>query len=354
MANGAVVFTKLAVQAEYAGAGTAWTSATAAYGTAAFSASGGRRVQVTPVGVLDLGRTFDTGADRSIGVRNPLLASRVTQTAENPTINIDAPAVTTDELAVWTAMIQAPSAGGTPVGTAAPYTWTTAVGMTSSATAPVSLQAIVGDGNQSWWVRGILPQSFSIGASSDGVTQVSLSCFAKSAGTCVASTESLPTTPQRLMPGRLWTASYGTAFLSAGTAGGTSFSTLFDWKLDISSGITPINAQAGSLQLADFNQFGGPIAGSLNITIASNPAAISVLYASLGSKTFWRFHWEDAVTPNKHEADVLVCAVPTKIDVINGDKDGLTTYQVALELAYDETSAQSVTLQVKNSLALLP
>jgi hypothetical protein len=353
VANGAVVFTKLAVQAEYAGAGTAWTSATAAYGTAAFSASGGRRVQVTPVGVLDLGRTFDTGADRSIGVRNPLLASRVTQTSENPTINIDAPAVTTDELAVWTSMIQAPSTGGTPAGTAAPYTWTTAVGMTSAAVAPVSYQAIVGDGNQSWWVRGILPQSFSIGASSDGVTQVSLSCFAKSAGTCVASTESLPATTQRLMPGRLWTAAYGTAFLSAGTAGGTTFSTLFDWKLDISSGITPINAQAGSLQLTDFNQFGGPIAGALNITIASNPAAISVLYASLGSKTFWRFHWEDTQAV-AHSADVLVCAVPTKIDVINGDKDGLTTYQVSLDLAYDETSSQSVTLQVKNSLALLP
>jgi hypothetical protein len=155
------------------------------------------------------------------------------------------------------------------------------------------------------------------------------------------------------MPGRLWTAAYGTAFLSAGTAGGTTFSTLFDWKLDISSGITPINAQSGSLQLTDFNQFGGPIAGALNITIASNPAAISVLYASLGAKTFWRFHWEDTQAVS-HSADVLVCAVPTKIDVINGDKDGLTTYQVSLELAYDETSSQSVTLQVKNSLALLP
>tara|TARA_R110000868_G_scaffold22336_5_gene91515 strand:- start:1259 stop:2020 length:762 start_codon:yes stop_codon:yes gene_type:complete len=243
--------------------------------------------------------------------------------------------------------------GGTPTGTAAPYTWNIPIGMTSAATAPKSYAAILTDGNQGFLVNGILPTSLTLSADASGLTSASVSAFAKTATkTSFTTGESLPT-DARGLAGRLWQASYGTAFLSAGTAGGTAFTHLFDWNLELNSGFMPINAQAGALNLSDYSQFGGPFSGSLSLTVASNATAVAQLFDKLGTKTFWRLHWEDAGNP-AHSADILVCAVPTSVEVISGDADGVVTYAAELALAYDETSTSSVTLQVKNNMAVLP
>ncbi len=117
--------------------------------------------------------------------------------------------------------------------------------------------------------------------------------------------------------------------------------------------MAPINAQAGSLSLSDFNQFASAFGGTLSLTVASNPTAVAQLFDKLGSKTFWRLHWEDAGSPS-HSADILVCAVPTSVEVMGGDAEGIVTYAAELTLAYDETSESSVTLQVKNGLSALP
>lgn len=339
MANGTVLFSKVVVKSE-----SSYGS-----GTASNFASGGRRMTVTPTGVIALGREFDLGDDRTVGLRNPVIASRVTQMTENPELTLEAPAVTTDDLAVWFSMVQ----GGTASGTAAPYTWANAIGMTSSATAPQSYEAIATDGNQSYHVNGILPTTVGMSAEASGLTTLTMSAFGKTVSkTSQATAESLPT-DARSLAGRLWRASYGTAFLSAGTAGGTAFSHLFDWSLELNTGHAPINAQAGALTLADYNQFGGPFGGTLSMTVASNPTAVAQLYDKLGTKTFWRLHWEDTASP-AHAADILVCAVPTSVEVLAGDTDGVVNYAVELALAYDETSSSSVTLQVKNGLATLP
>lgn len=342
MANGTLLFSKLVMKKETTYAGGADTD----------FASGGRRMTVTPSGAINLGLTYDTGEDRTVGLRTPVVASRVVETAENPEVTIDAPAVTTDDLAVWLAMVEK-TAGGTATGTAAPYTWSRAIGMDSSTNAPQSYAAIVADGNQSYYVKGILPTTVTIGAEASGLTTLSMSAFAKSvAKTSQATAESLPT-DARGLAGRLWSASYGTAFLSAGTAGGTAFTHLFDWSLEVNTGIAPINAQAGALTLADYNQFAGAFGGTLSLTVASNPAAVSQLYDKLGSKTFWRLHWQDSQA-TQHSADLLVCAVPTSVEVISGDNEGVVTYAVELALAYDETSSGVLTYQVKNNLNTLP
>jgi hypothetical protein len=321
-------------------------------GTATFGASGGRRMTITPTGAISLGREYDTGADRTIAIRNPIAASRVVQLSENPEITLDAPAATTDDLSLYFTMLQNTS-GGTPSGTAAPYTWALPIGMTSSATAPKSYTAVVGDGNQNYLVSGILPNTVTISADSSGLTSVSVSAFAKTvAKTSFTTGESLPS-DARALPGRLWTASYGTAMLTAGTSGGTAFTHLYDWSLEIQSGMAPINAQAGSLSLSDYNQFAAPFGGTLSLTVASNDKAVTQLFDKLGSKTFWRLHWEDAGSPS-HSADILVCAVPTSVEVIGGDSDGIVTYAAELAIAYDETSQSSLTLQVKNNLSVLP
>lgn len=339
MANGTVLFSKVVVKGE-----SSYGS-----GAAADFASGGRRLTVTPTGVINLGREYDLGDDRSVGLRNPVIASRITQLSENPELSFEAPAVTTDDLAVWFSMVQ----GGTASGTAAPYTWAKAIGMDSSATAPKSFEAIVGDGNQNYFINGILPTTIGMSAEASGLTSLTMSAFGKTVTkTAQATSESLPT-DARALAGRLWSASYGTAFLSAGTSGGTAFTHLYDWSLELNTGMGPINSQAGALTLADYNQFAGPFGGTLSLTVSSNDKAVAQLFDKLGTKSFWRLHWEDSASP-AHSADILVCAVPTSVEILSGDSDGIVTYAAELTIAYDETSSSSVTLQVKNGLATLP
>ena len=204
MPNGNMMFSKAVVVGE---------SSYGAGGTATFGASGGRRLTVNPLGTLNLGLEYDTGADRSVALRNPVVASRVVEIAENPELTLEAPAATTDDLAIYYTMLQNVSAAGTPAGTAAPYTWAIPVGMTSSALAPKSYAAILGDGNQNYLVNGILPTSLTMSAEAGGLTSVSVSAFAKSvAKTSFSTGESLPS-GARALPGRLWTASYGTCLL---------------------------------------------------------------------------------------------------------------------------------------------
>ena len=311
-------------------------------------------MNVTPTGVVSLGREFDTGADRTIGIRNPLIASRVVQLSENPEVTIDAPAVTTDDLAVWLSSVQKTNAGGTPTGTAAPYTWAMPIGLSvGSAIAPKSVEAIVLDNNQGYHISGILPTSVSLSADNSGLTSLSVSAFAKAVTKTSQATADAVDVTGRSMPGRLWQLSYGTAFLTAGTSGGTAFTHLMDWSMELQTGMAPINAQAGAITAADYNQFAGPVGGTLSLTVASNDLAVAQLFDKLGTKSYWRLHWEDAGSP-KHEVDILVCAVPTQVEIMAGDADGLITYSAELMLATDDNGTASVTLQVKNSLSVLP
>lgn len=343
MTNGTLLFGKVVAKAE----GTAYAPNTV--GTAL--ATGARRMTVAPTGVITLGREFDTGADRTLGIRTPVIGNRVTQTAENPEFSLDAPAVTTDDLAIYFATIEK-TTGGTPAGSAAPYTWNRAIGMSSTTNAPASLHAIVADGNQSYYVNGILPTSITIGAEASGLTTLSGSFFGKSVTkTSVTPDDTLPTNANAL-PGRLWQLSYGTAFLSAGTSGGSAYAHLFSWSLEITSGFAPINALAGALTLADFNQFGGAFGGTLTYTVASNATAVAELLDKLGSQTFWRLHWQNS--GNTESVDILLSAVPTSVTPIGGEQDGITTYEVELTLAFDATSGKVLEYQVKNGLSALP
>jgi hypothetical protein len=259
--------------------------------------------------------------------------------------------VTTDDLAIWLGAIEK-TAGGTPTGTAAPYTWTRAIGMSSTTNAPASLHAIVADGNQSYYVNGILPTSITIGAEASGLTTLSGSFFAKSvAKTSVAPDDALPSSANALA-GRLWQLSYGTAALSAGTSGGTAFTHLYSWSLELTTGFAPINAQGGSLALADYNQFGAPFGGTLTATVASNATSVAQLFDKLGSQTWWRLHWQNA--GNTESADLLISAVPTSVQPISGDQDGITVYEVELTLAYEATGGKVFEYQVKNALSVLP
>ena len=70
-----------------------------------------------------------------------VIGTRITQLSENPELTIEAPAVTTDDLAIWLAMVEK-TAGGTATGTATPYTWSRVIGLDATTNAPLSGEAL--------------------------------------------------------------------------------------------------------------------------------------------------------------------------------------------------------------------
>jgi hypothetical protein len=340
MATGTNTFSKLVVK----------TEGTYAAGTAGAFSSGGRRMVVAPTGIISLGVEHDTGADRTIGIRNPILAQRVTKVSESPEITMSVPALNSHDLAVYLSTIQEVA----PTGAGPDYDWTWDFDMTSAAPAPKSLQAIVTDGNQSFHVKGILPTSLEISAEAGGITTASFSGFAKTvAKTSQATAEAVPSAGAGLA-GRLWTPSYANTWNDLTSA--SSFEHLFDWTLSIEPGMAPLNAQAGAYTLSDYSQFAGPFAGTLSMTVASNAETVAQLYDKLGKPVFWNLIWSQTPAGSSVEHNVVIrmCAVPTSVQPIAADTDGIVTYAVEAALAYDEVSGNSLTIQVINELPSLP
>jgi hypothetical protein len=340
MATGTNTFTKIVVKGE----------GTYAAGTAGNFSSGGRRLVVAPTGVINRGVEHDTGSDRTIGVRNPILAQRVTKLSENPEISLSVPALNTHDLVVYLSAIQEVS----PTGAGPDYDWTFDFDMTTGAPAPKSLQAIVTDGNQSFHVKGILPTSLELSAEAAGITTATFSGFAKAvAKTSQATAEGIPTSGASVA-GRLWTPSYAASW--SGLTSATPFEHLFDWTLTIEPGMAPLNAQAGAYTLSDYSQFAGPFAGTLSMTVASNAEAVAELYDKLGQPVFWNLVWSQtpAGSAVEHAVVIRMCAVPTSVQPIAADTDGIVTYAVEAALAYDEDSDNCLTIQVINELPALP
>ena len=340
MATGTNTFTKIIVKGE----------GTYAAGTAGNFSSGGRRLVVAPTGVINRGVEHVTGADRTIGVRNPILAQRVTKLSENPEISLSVPALNTHDLVVYLSSIQEVS----PTGAGPDYDWTFDFDMTTGAPAPKSLQALVSDGNQSFHVKGILPTSLELSAEAAGITTASFSAFAKAvAKTSQATSEGIPSAGASVA-GRLWTPSYADSWANLTSA--SSFEHLFDWTLSIEPGMAPLNAQAGAYTLSDYSQFAGPFAGTLSMTVASNAEAVTQLYDRLGQPVFWNLVWSQtpAGSSVEHAVVIRMCAVPTSVQPIAADTDGIVTYSIEAALAYDEVSDNCLTIQVINELPALP
>jgi hypothetical protein len=335
---GSTLFSKIVVQTE------------PSYGTGdAVNVAGyGRRLLVSPTGVINFGETYDIGEDRTVGLRTPVISGRVTLTETAPEVTLDAPALPTDELPIYLSAIEEITPVDNEDGS---WTWLFAPGQDETATAPASLHAIVTDGNQGWHAKGILPTSLTLSAESGGLTSLGFSGFAKTV-TTTASVPSvgLPSVTPRSIAGRVWTAYTDTDFP---TTGGTAFTHLYDWSLELSSGLAPIFSQVGATTNAGYNQFGGPFGGTLSLTVASNAAAIDELVSKRGQTIYFRLHWADAGSP-AHSADIRLAAIVKSVEPISGDVDGLTTYAIEATLAYDTTAEKVIEIEVVNQLSSLP
>jgi hypothetical protein len=329
---GNVLFSKL----------VAFKEATA--GTTPTLTSGGRKMLVTPTGVITNGTTIELGAERSVALRNPLISTTATIVSVEPTLSATVPAVSIGELPIWLSMTRT----DTPSGTAAPYEWDYDYSMTA-ANSPTSYSLVATDGIQQYVANYCLAESITIAADRSGLTNLSANLFAqridKNSATLADGT---PTSP--FMAGRLWNAyQHGTAF--PGTADGTAYEFLLDFSLEFSSGILRQSYLAGTTSFSTHAE-SGPFTGTLTMTVSSTSSAVSTWYDAYqaGTPRGVRLSWSNGT----YSAHILAMIVPTEVQQMAGAEDGLTTMAVTGTLVYDPTSAKSLRIVVNSDLSALP
>jgi len=156
---GNVIFSKLVAFAE------------ATPGTVPTLTSGGRKLLVSPTGVLSAGTTLDLGPERSVALRNPLLSNTATLVSVEPTISASVPAVSIGELPIWLSMTKTVTPG-----TASPYAWDYNYSMTT-ANNPKTYSLVATDGQQQYVVDYCLAESITIAADRSGLTNLSANLF---------------------------------------------------------------------------------------------------------------------------------------------------------------------------------
>lgn len=313
-------------------------------GTTPTLTSGGRKLLVTPTGVITNGTTIELGAERSVALRNPLIATTGTIVSVEPTLSATVPAVSVGELPLWLSMTRT----DTPSGTAAPYEWDYDYSMTA-ANSPTSYSLVATDGIQQYVANYCLAESITIAADRSGLTNLSANLFAQTITKNSATlADGTPTSP--FMAGRLWNAyQHGTAF--PGTADGTAYEYLLDFSLEFNAGILRQAYLAGTTSFSTHAE-SGPFTGSLTMTVSSTSSAVSAWYDAYQSATprGVRLSWSNGT----YSAHILAMIVPTEVQQMAGAEDGLTTMAVTGTLVYDATTAKSLRIVVNSDLAALP
>jgi hypothetical protein len=313
-------------------------------GTTPTLTSGGRKLLVTPTGVITNGTTIELGAERSVALRNPLIATTGTIVSVEPTLSATVPAISVGELPIWLSMTRT----DTPSGTAAPYEWDYDYSMTA-ANSPTSYSLVATDGVQQYVANYCLAESITIAADRSGLTNLSANLFAQTIAKSSATlADGTPTSP--FMAGRLWNAyQHGTAF--PGTADGTAYEYLLDFSLEFNAGILRQAYLAGTTSFSTHAE-SGPFTGSLTMTVSSTSSAVSAWYDAYQSATprGVRLSWSNGT----YSAHILAMIVPTEVQQMAGAEDGLTTMAVTGTLVYDATSAKSLRIVVNSDLAALP
>jgi hypothetical protein len=236
-------------------------------GTIPTLTSGGRKLLVTPTGVITDGVTIELGTERSVALRNPLIGSTGTITAIEPTLSATVPAVSIGELPIWLSMTKT----DTVAGTAAPYEWDYDYSMTA-ANNPTSYTLVATDGIQQYAVNYCLAESITIAADRNGLTNLSANLFAQNVAKNSATlAEGTPTSP--FLSGRLWNAyQHGSSF--PGTADGTAYTYLLDFSLEFNAGITRQSYLAGTTTFSTHAE-SAPFSGTLTMTVSSTASAVS-------------------------------------------------------------------------------
>jgi hypothetical protein len=336
--SGNILFSNLVGKAE----GTAGTSPT--------FASGGRKFLVEPTGLISLNQEWDLGAERSLALRNPIVAGQSTLISKEPELSVSVPAVSIDELSIWLGMATQASVAGT----AAPYAWTYDWAMGTAQNNPtsysfISMDALGGTaaGGNAYLLNYCLPTSISISADRSGLTSLTANLFAQDVAASTAVPAAATAVPSsKFLSGRLWQVATGTA-LNTGTF--TSYNYALDFGLTLNTGITRQAYLAGTTVFSTHAE-SAPFGGELTMTVQSNKAANDSWFSALGSQKFVRLSWTDGT----YSATIYTSIIVSEVQPIAGNEDGLTTMSITGTLAYDSVSAKTIQVVINNSIAALP
>jgi hypothetical protein len=334
--SGNILFSSLIGRAE----GTAGTSPS--FGTA------GRKFLVEPTGVITLGKTWELGAERSVSLRNPIVATTATLVSNEPELSVSVPAISVGELPIWLSMM-----GSATVTAGTPNRWDFNPTMGTGSNGPTSFSFISADavggtaaGGNAYLLNYCLPTEITISADRSSLTSLSANLFAQdvAATTAVpAASTVVPTSP--FMSGRLWNVSLGTALGTASTF--TAYNYVLDFNLTINTGIQRQAYLAGTSTMVTHAE-SGAFGGEITLTIQSNKAANDAFV--LGTQEFIKLSWTDGT----YGVDIYASFITSDIQPIAGSEDGLTTMTLTGTLAYDPVSAGTIRIVVRSDTAALP
>lgn len=319
-------------------------------GTIPTLTSGGRKLLASPTGIVALNREYELGAERSVALRTPIIATVSTLVSSNPELTLDVPAISVGELPIWLSGVRAVSPTG-----AGPYVWDYKPSLTAT-NSPQSYSVVLTDGQQQYVANYCLPTSIGISADRNGLTSLSATLFAQSvAKNSAVLADPVPTSP--FLAGALWSPSVYTnaaAFLAditGGTqpSGGTSYSYFLDFDLSLETGNTRQSYLAGSTSFTT-NAESGPLGGTFSFTVSSTSSAVTNWFDSIGSAKYVCLKTTDGT----YTVSIQVAFIVTDVAVIAGNEDGLTTYTVSGTLAYDPTAAATWRIIVTSDLVALP
>jgi hypothetical protein len=390
--SGSILLSRVVVAKETDFGVTAFASAGTAAGTAwPTTNTNGRRLVIDPTGYLTPGLTVDDQSDKSVGLLVRAIAQRTTVTAKMPTISLNSPAIPVNELPIWLSGIQNPTSNpvaltaaqatamGLANGTSNAWNFNYVLaGGTSGTAIPAakSLTVFATGGNlnpaaEQYTLNYVLPTKISIKASTDGLTSASVDAFGQTltnvgatAGTAsqVFVNDALPQDVYN-MAGRLWNLYYyangttwGTDANAAATAvisGGSAFSYLSDWSLDLTTPNQPIVYQAGSINLTGHSQYANPLVGDVSFTVSGGSDAMNQIFTpyNTGSPTYWRLSWTDGT----RRVDIMFTLILTEVMPLAGDTNGVTTITANGVVNYDTVSATALKIRViSDTLSALP
>lgn len=244
---------------------------------------------------------------------------------------------------------------GTATGATADKTWTVTPSQTGANAAGSAYTIEYFDDIQAYEVEACQASSFTLSASEDSMTGLSIDWFGRQS-TKTTKTTLTPINPVRI-PGYLWKPTWFTTFAGLGTATANS-SILTDWSLTINTGLVPQNYQDGfgyyseAVQAEEFS-------GQLTFHVVSSATAVSQFYDNWnpGGAPTMDFMQLKAVGPalgsSNYTATMQMALLYTNVKPIGSEQNGVNLYEVTAELAYDATSTKSFAGTVICSIATI-
>jgi hypothetical protein len=294
-----------------------------------------------------------------------------------PTISLSSPALSVNELAIYMAgvenvsVVAVGSAAATALGiagTANAWDYTFGTAFLAGAVAPksFSLVATGGNGNpgvEQYLLNYVLPTKLSLKVA-DGLTTASIDAFGQTlAKNTTVLADTLPTDVVN-MAGRLWKAYYytsaanfqadvTTAASTAAISGGSAFSYIEDWGLDLETPNKPLAYLAGTVSFTGHSSLANALNGSVSLTVSGGTDAIAQIFDAFNAATptYWRFNWTDG----SRIVDFLACLIFTDCQPLASDKDGVTNVTASGTMVYDTTAASAGRIRViSDTLSVLP